>query len=204
MSRIRLLVLLSIAVSASLVTTASAAPAPGLGSDTGGSPQTSACPAGSVLVGVTAAATPLFAMRIVGRMHAICAASAQARGTVVDDHVANLGSRLSPPRTHATRLVCPAGRVVTALTGRSGDLVDRVGVRCQALDADGRPAGAATVSGEAGGHGGIRRRVRACPAGTVGVGLVGDVRVGEANVLDFVALDCAAAPAAPAALPAAA
>jgi hypothetical protein len=174
---------------------ATAATAPGLGSGTGGIAQTSSCAPGAVLVGITAAPTPLFAMTIVGRLHAICASSATGPRAIRDDHVGNLGSRLYPhPRASAQRLTCPAGMVVTGLTGRSGDLVDRIGVSCQALGADGRPTGPTTRSAQSGGHGGTATGPLACPSGTVGVGLVGDVRAGEANVVDAVALDCAEPP----------
>lgn len=190
MSR-RLLPVLAVVATAVGAPAAAAATAPGLGTDTGDHPQSSSCPSGSALVGVTAAQAPLFGMTIVGRMHAICAPTPSiASPAVVDDHVGNLGSRLAPPRTHAARLRCPAGQVVTALTGRSGDLVDRVGLRCQMLGPDGRPAAASTLTAQAGGHGGHARTSRACPQGTVAIGLRGDVRAGKANVLDFVALDC--------------
>lgn len=82
-------------------------------------------------------------------------------------------------------LSCGSGYVLTGLRGRSGVWVDRIGVLCRPVRANGT-LGAETIrSGEVGGGGGDPKAV-SCPSGQV----VSGFKMRSGSFVDWIALYC--------------
>jgi hypothetical protein len=145
---------------------------------TGGSPFTSACPAGMALAGLE-----LRTGLLVDAVRAYCvdvlANGAWSRRRFVmvgqspyyDGRGANAGGSGGSPVT----LRCAEGEGVQALLGRSGTLIDQVAMRCGQLGAAPTQVGVVGTGGSHGPHGGSGGApfTLACPAGQVATGVVG-------------------------------
>jgi hypothetical protein len=97
-------------------------------------------------------------------------------------------SNLPPPNR---QLECPPGKVVTGIYGRSGSYIDRIGIDCADVLADGTlsaPTGGDWVGGNGGGY--FDDIDHSCPAGWAAAGIYGHAGA----YIDSIGLTCVPAP----------
>lgn len=153
---------------------------PGAGNSTGGAPDIGLCHDEAILTGVTLH-VDRWARGITGACNALV-----SHGTSVEIGAA---IRSTPRIGHSGSVdataTCPAGMVVTGFSGRSGDRIDAVQLRCSRLNSNGT-VGAGSATAIVGGGGGGDFSEKSCAAPAMAVGLSG--RAGAD--LDYLALEC--------------
>jgi hypothetical protein len=133
------------------------------------------CPEGEAVTGVVGVTRDIAGAPTVAVATVKCTGSAPALGTMGSgDGVAGSTS-------------CPDGQVAVGITGREGDFVDQLALRCR--NADG--SGPITTSVGFGGGGGTPDGPYDCPAGTVLSGLRGETVFGGTTIR-YVEIVCAA------------
>ncbi|MDP3278564.1 MAG: hypothetical protein Q8Q09_25465 [Deltaproteobacteria bacterium] len=149
----------------------------------GGGAFNDVCPAGNVLVGVEGDNTVSMGLMGLGQLRGVCRPIVGLRGTgpwtLVEGADALMTNRGSPgvPGTLA-RAVCAANNTMTnaIIDQRTSTavLVSRIQPRCAAIGSTAAPAITITATGETPsvGNAGTSNN-RACPAGTVGVSVIG-------------------------------
>jgi hypothetical protein len=151
---------------------------PGAGNPNGGTPAAALCPQHYALTGMT-----LHMNGSVGSVNGICRSvvfgmpTITGAATVTTPRIGHTGSR-------DVTVSCPRDFVVTGFSGRSGLLVDAVGLYCSRLSND-TPV-MTTRTSDAGGAGGSPFPEKGCTSGAA-VGLYGR----SGNDLDYLALECA-------------
>ena len=157
--------------------TAIAAPNDGV---LGGTPtsnvSSTACPNGKAATGITGRIFFIGPNPIAGTATVQCAGGAAAVGTMGTLSTGNTGST-----------TCAAGQVAVGISGREGDFVDRLAVRCQAADL----TGAITTAAGYGGSGGGLDGPYDCGSGKRLVGLDGTLSADSVIVRSLV-IRCAA------------
>ncbi len=157
--------------------TAIAAPGDGV---LGGTPtsnvSSTACPNGKAATGITGRIFSIGPNPIAGTATVQCAGGAAAVGTMGTLSTGNTGST-----------TCAAGQVAVGISGREGDFVDQLAVRCQAADL----TGATTTADGYGGSGGGPDGPYDCGSGKRLVGLDGTLSDDSVIVRSLV-IRCAA------------
>ena len=140
-----------------------------------------ACPAGTVMTGVSGTTRLISVSTVVATATAQCVgASGPASGTTM-----GTADSLDLPGSTS----CPAGQVAVGIQGNEGDFVDLLTLRCQAADFTG-PITLSTPN--FGGGGGGADGPYNCPAGRALVGLAGEVVPVGPNMVRYVSITCAA------------
>ena len=140
------------------------------------------CPAGTTITGVTGETRPISSSTVVATATAECTGpGATLPGTT-------MGTPTGTDPTDFTR--CPLGQVAVGIQGQEGDFVDQLVLRCQAANLTGAIAPADSAFG---GSGGGADGPIDCPAGQALTGLFGSV-VFSSTMVRNLQITCATGP----------